>query len=96
MFGTTQDILFIVLGFCVLVLTGFLAWVLYYLANILRQTNEMIAEFRVKMEELSESLDNLKEKVMASAASISFVAKEVGNIMTFIKGMKGSKTKKKK
>jgi len=80
-----------------LFLSGFIVWVLYYLGNILKQSNEMITEFRVKMEELAETIDDLKERVITSASSIAFMAKEVGQIMSFIKGMKGTtrKTKKK-
>lgn len=95
MLDSTRDILFLVLSICVLLLSGFLTWVLYYLGNILKQSNEIITEFRIKMDELSETLDDVKEKVIASASSITFVAKEVGSIMNFIQGFKQAKKTKK-
>ena len=92
MLDTTQDILFLVLSICILLLSGFLTWVLFYLGSILRQSNEMITEFRQKMEELAETIDDLKERVIASASSITFIAKEIGQIMNFVKGVKKSRS----
>lgn len=91
-----QEILYLVLAVCILLLSGFFTWVLFYLGSILKQTNEMVAEFRQKMEELGETLEDLKERVVASASSLTFVAKEVGQIMSFIKGMRDSKKSRKK
>jgi len=96
MLDSMQEILYLVLAICILLLSGFLTWIMFYLGSIFKQTNEMVTEFRAKIEELAETLDDLKERVVASASSLAFVAKEVGQIMSFIKGMKDSKKSRKK
>ena len=91
-----QEILYLVLAICILLLSGFLTWVFFYLGSILKQSNEMVTEFREKIEELSETLEDLKERVVASASSITFIAKEIGQVMNFVRGVKESRSKSKK
>ena len=42
MFNTPQDLLYIVLSFCVLWFTVFLCWLLYQAARVLKNANEII------------------------------------------------------
>lgn len=86
MLETSKDLLFIVISFCVLVFTGFLVWILYYLAMILKQTNEVVADARRKLEAIDEILYAIKEKVALSAATISAVARGVTQILNYFKG----------
>lgn len=86
MLETSRDLLFIVISFCVLVFTGFLVWVLYYLAMILKQTNEVVADVRRKLEAIDEILYAIKEKITLSAATISAVARGVTEILNYFKG----------
>lgn len=86
MLETSKDLLFIVISFCVFVFTGFLVWVLYYLAMILKQTNEVVADVRRKLEAIDEILYTIKERVAQSAATISTVAKGVTQILNYFQG----------
>ena len=86
MLETSKDLLFIVIAFCTLVFTGFLVWVFYYLAMILKQTNEVVADVRKKLEAIDEILYTIKEKVALSAATLSAVAKGVTQILNHFKG----------
>lgn len=90
---TSLDFLYLVIAFCILIFTGFLIWIMYYLAMILRQGNEMITDFRKKLEEIEEAIMNIKEKVVSSANSVSFLVKELGNLSKLIKNLKSSKKK---
>ena len=50
MVETTKDLFYIILSFCVLWLTVFLCWFLFYLIKILRQTNELMGDIKQKFE----------------------------------------------
>lgn len=94
MFETTIDIMYGIISVCIIVFTGFLAWVMYYVVQILKQGNEVITEIRIKIAEFEEALTSIKEKVISSASSISFVASEIGTIMELVKGRSKSKSKR--
>lgn len=93
MFETSQDILYITVAACIAVFTVFLVWIMYYIAQISKQSNEMIADFRQKMEELDETVHVIKEKVTNSVDALSSVSSQVGNILELIQNFTGSKAK---
>lgn len=96
MFETSSDVLTIVIAGCVIVFTGFLAWSMYYVAQILKQGNEVITEIREKIAMFEEMLTNIKSKVALSASSIAFVAKEIGTLVDYVKGKSEDKPKRKR
>ncbi len=63
MFETSKDILYIVIAFCVLWITVFLCWMFYYLARLLRNANEIVEEFRVRLQTLSDAISSIRGKV---------------------------------
>lgn len=89
MFETSQDILYITVAACIAVFTIFLVWIMYYIAQISKQSNEMIADFRQKMEELDETVHVIKEKVTNSVDALSSVSAQVGNILELIQNFTG-------
>ena len=96
MFETSQDILYVTVAVCIAVFTIFLVWIMYYVAQISRQSNEMIADFRQKMEELDETMTSLKTKVNDSVDSLAAVSSQVGSILEFIKSLTGRSSTKKR
>lgn len=96
MFSTSVDLMYGVISLSILVFTGFLVWIMYYVAQILKQGNEVIIEIREKVEEFTETLENIQEKVLSSASSITFIANEVGSVVDFIKDRKVKKTTKRR
>lgn len=96
MFDTSQDILYITVSVCIGVFTIFLIWIMYYVAQISRQSNEMITDFRQKMEELDATMAALKEKVNDSVDSLSAVSSQVGTILEMIQSFTGRRGKKRK
>jgi len=85
MLETSKDVLYIVLSFCLLWLTAFLCWALFYLTRLLKQSNELVTETREKLEEFFSYLEDLKEKVASGVKvaglvvdALKSVAKHVG------------------
>lgn len=90
MYQTSIDIMYGVISLAVLIFTGFMVWIMFYVAQILKQGNEVITEIRIKIAEFEEALTSIKEKVMTSATSISFIASEIGSIVELVKKRKKS------
>lgn len=84
MFSTSQDVLYLTVALCIAVFTVFLVWIMYYIAQISRQSNEMIRDFRHKMEELDETVQVIKEKVNLSVDRITSVSGQVANLLELV------------
>jgi predicted PurR-regulated permease PerM len=84
------------LSLAILVFTGFLAWMMYYVVQILKQGNEVIAEIRQKIAEVEEAITSIKEKVVSSATSISFIASQIGSVVDIVKSRSSSKRSSRK
>ena len=85
MYATSVDVMYGALSVAILVFTGFLAWMMYYVVQILKQGNEVIAEIREKIAEFEEAITSIKEKVISSATSISFIASQIGSVVDVVK-----------
>ena len=58
---TSQDLWYFIAAFCVLIVTGFLAWALYEIARLIHQANLIVSETRHKVENLGERLAGLSK-----------------------------------
>ena len=63
MINNSSDILYLVIAFCVLWLTIFMSWVIYYMAMILREFKKIIGDVRKKIELVESLIVALKEKL---------------------------------
>ncbi len=63
MFTSSKDILFLIISFCVLWVTFFMCWMFYYLMRLLRNANEIVEEFRIRLQALTESINYIRDKV---------------------------------
>lgn len=63
MLSTTQDILYIVISFCVLWLTVFLCWMFYYATQVLKNANQVVEEFRMRLQSLTDAINYVRGKV---------------------------------
>lgn len=97
MLNTSQDVLYLTVSVCIALFTFFIVWIMYYIAQISKQSNEMITDFRSKMEELDETIHAMKDKVGASVERLSTVSDQVENILEivtrFTRGRRGGKKK---
>ena len=60
---SSKDILYLVISFCVLWITVFLCWLLYYAMRILRSTNQIVEEFRMRLQALTDTINYIRGKV---------------------------------
>ncbi|MBU0497137.1 MAG: hypothetical protein KKG04_04195 [Candidatus Thermoplasmatota archaeon] len=96
MFDTSIDVMYGIISLCIIVFTGFLAWMMFYVVQILKQGNEVIKEVRQKIVEFEEALTSIREKVISSATSISFIASQIGTVVDVVKKSKTKGKEKKK
>ena len=85
MFDTSKDILYIVLSFCIIWVTVFLCWMFYYAARILRNTSEIVEEFRVRLQVLLEAVNYIRGKVeMMSSIMTAATEGASGLVKSFV------------
>jgi uncharacterized protein YoxC len=90
MLETSKDILFLVIAFCVLWLTVFLCWMLYYIMRILKNANQIVEEFRTRLQILTEAIDYLRGKVENIHSLLNVAG---GGMASAVKNMMASKAK---
>ncbi|OIO20465.1 MAG: hypothetical protein CO029_02890 [Candidatus Magasanikbacteria bacterium CG_4_9_14_0_2_um_filter_41_10] len=83
MFNTPQDLLYIVLSFCVLWFTVFLCWLLYQAARVLKNANEIIENVTNKLELISDAVEFIRKKV-------DNVSDHMGSVSKFFTGTIGT------
>lgn len=83
MFETSKDLFFIVLSFCVLWLTVFICWMLYYVAMLLKQGYDMTRRFQSLVEKISGIVDVAKGKFEKSTSHLGILADSVGQLVKF-------------
>lgn len=81
MFETSLDILYVVISFCVLWATVFLCWVFYQLARVLRNANQIVEEFRVRLQALTEAIDYIRGKVEDISGLMTLATDGVGGLV---------------
>lgn len=96
MISSAQDILYITVAASIGLFTLFLVWIMYYIAQISRQSNEMITDFRSKMEELDATVHLIKDKVEDSVDSLSAVSNQITTILDLVRSFTGKAKKSRK
>src|SRR5688572_7922929 len=80
---TSKDLLYVVLAFCVLWLTVFLSWLLYYVIAIVRDAESLIKQVKGAVEKVDSLAHAVHEKMERSAASFSLVASAVKELVVW-------------
>lgn len=57
-----QDILFIILAFCVLWVTVFVCWFLFQVAMVIKNINGLLHEIKFQFERFDQTLNGIKSK----------------------------------
>jgi predicted PurR-regulated permease PerM len=94
----SKDLLYVVIAFCILWLTIFLAWFIYYLAMMMRQFNQIVKEMRERLKKVDEAIDALKQKIEHSVSYLSLIGDGMKKLVEVAKehGVSiGKKSKKK-
>jgi hypothetical protein len=91
----SKDLLYVVIAFCILWLTIFLAWFIYYLAMMMREFFKVVREMRERIKKVDETIDVLKKKIEHSASYLSLIGDGVKKLVEVVKEHSGT-TKKQK
>lgn len=94
----SKDLLFVVLAFCVLWLTIFLAWFIYYLAMIFRQFYLGTKEMRERLHKVDSAITAFKEKIEHSASYLLLIGEGIKKLVEVAKdyGAKSDNKNKKR
>lgn len=96
MIETTKDILWLVLSFCILWLTIFICWVIYYIAMILRESKRMIVDVRKKIELVEGLVKAAKEKLERTSSYVRLMVDSIETALHFLKARKEEEGGRKK
>ncbi|MFH1233334.1 MAG: hypothetical protein V1649_01630 [Patescibacteria group bacterium] len=94
--NNSKDLLNIVLAFCALWLTIFIAWFIYYLAMIMRQLFQVVKETRQKINKINDVIKAFKEKIDHSASYLMLISEGVKKLVEVIKDRTENRMNKKK
>ena len=83
MIETSKDLLFIVLAFCILWLTIFLSWLLYYVISIIRDAEAVVRQVKAAVEKIDDLTRGVKARFDKSAASFTLVAQAVKELVVW-------------
>jgi hypothetical protein len=93
---TSKDLLYVALSFCVLWLTIFTAWLIYYLIMIFRQLYFSVREMRQRFNKVDEAIRAFKEKIEHSASYLLLIGEGIKKLVETAKEYSGKKAPKKK
>lgn len=93
MISTSQDILYVTVATCIAAFTVTLIWIMYYVGQITKQSNEMIADFRTKLEELDRTIHIIQDKVTRSVDTLASLSDQIGGIVEVVRGFAKKKRK---
>jgi hypothetical protein len=80
---TSKDLLFVVLAFCVLWLTVFLSWLLYYVIAILRDAETLLHTVRHATEKVDRMASVVSEKFDKSASSVAMIGNALKELIVW-------------
>jgi len=95
MIETSKDLLYVVISFCVLWLTVFLCWVLYYIAMMLKQGYDLARGVKEKMKKVESLIDLAKSRLEKSSSHLALVAEGVGQLVKYLMSRQEKKKDKK-
>ena len=96
MLETSKDLLYVIISFCILWLTVFLCWMIYYVAMLLRQAYDLTKTVKEKLEKVETLIDFAKNKIDKSSSHLALVAEGVGQLVKYLIEKKSTKAKTKK
>jgi hypothetical protein len=98
MLTTSTDLLLVVIAFCILWLTIFICWSMYYVVVMLRNFSKMTVSVREKLELVDKILKLVHEKLEAGTNHMSIIADSALKLVGFLmeKQSKASGKKRKR
>lgn len=90
---SSKDILFLVIAFCILWVTIFICWILYYLVMTFKRVNDVTLGLKAKIDKIGEILDLVKKKINDGAAYAGIAFEAFNKVLGHF-GSKKQKSKK--
>ncbi len=91
--SSSQDIFYLVLAFCILWITVFLAWLMYYAIQAVRQLYQAVTQIKAKIDAVDEVIRLIKEKLTSSASYLTLI---VGGVKKVVELLAERQEKKKR
>jgi len=82
---TSRDLLNIVLAFCFLWLTIFIAWFIYYLAMMMREVFKITREMHDRVNKIDHLIDLIKEKFEHNTAYLLLIGEGIKKLVDIAK-----------
>jgi len=96
MFSTSNDVLHLVLSVCLVALTFFLCWAIYYFIASVQGIYKLIKRVENGVTKVEEVLEIAKDKLKNSSAYFMILAEIAKKAMAFVKDKKEKKAAAKK
>ena len=88
MLEISKDLLYLVMAFCILWVTIFFCWLLYYIISIVGQMRNLIKSVKEKINKVDELINLIKEKVEHSATYLGVMVAGIEKIVDYVKERK--------
>jgi len=85
MFSTSADILNLILAFCIIVLTFFLVWAIYYLISGAQRIHKIIKRVEAGVTQTEEIVSLVREKIKSGSAYLLVLAEVAKQVIQFAK-----------
>lgn len=95
MLETSKDLLNLTIAFCVLWLTIFFCWLIYYFAMILRGVKQTIEKLTLTLDAVTGFFTKAKDKIENLTSNIGAIIETARKVSDFVGKRKKSKTTKK-
>ncbi len=96
MFSTSSDILNLVLSICLVSLTFFLCWAIYYFISSIRTIHRLVMRIESGVAKVEEVIDIAKDKLKNSAAYFMILGEIAKKAMEFVQEKRAAKAAGKK
>ncbi len=77
----SKDILYLVISFCIVWITVFLCWLLYYVMRLVRNANRIVEEFRMRLQALTDTINYIRGKVEDISGLMTMATEGVGGFV---------------
>lgn len=91
MFSTSADILNLVLAVCLVILTFFLCWAIYYFAASVQKVHRVLKRVEMGIAKAEEVVNLAKEKLKNSSAYFMILGEIAKKAMEFVQEKKNAK-----
>lgn len=88
MYLSSHDALLLAGAISLLFVSGFLCWVLYELARMLRQTNDLLEDTREKITRVEAFVSDLSERIGSASQYLGIMATAGKEVFSWIKDRK--------